>query len=108
MTIRPPSRNACTEFWKYKNKLGVILCQENAEVQHQVCTEIDGDELDELLVETENLEGDNNNSTNTSNNQVESSYSQNTTSIVPESTEDELSLQLFKQSNQLCQNSKFM
>ena len=70
MTICHPSRNTCAECWKYKNKLGIILHQENAELQRQVCTEIDEDELDKLIVETENVEGDNNINTNTSNNKL--------------------------------------
>ena len=38
------------------------MCQENSVLQNQVCTEIDRDELEKLLVETENnLEGDDNN-----------------------------------------------
>ena len=89
MTIRPPSRNTCAECWKYRNELGVILCQENMVLRNQFRSENDGDEVDKLDVETENLEGDDNNNTNTSNNQVEN-YPQNTTSIAHESTEDEL------------------
>ena len=58
-------------------------------VAKPICSENDGDEVDKLNVETENLEGDDNNNTNTSNNQVEN-YPKNTTSIAHESTEDEL------------------